>query len=105
MEWLRVTLSHLPTSNIHAMGYVLCIKTTQAPQHTLLIHLSLRDPKGLARKRWDLSILKELSVPPAYCVSLGAKIWLDRKVAELPLWLRVLPALREMTTAIMGEVS
>ena len=49
--------------------------------------------------------LKELSVPPAYCVSLGAKIWMDRKVAELPLWLRVLPALREMTTAIMGEVS
>ena len=58
LEWHWVTC---PPQNIHAMRYVHCIKTTQAPQHTPLIHLSLRDPQRAARKSWDLSILKELS--------------------------------------------
>lgn len=57
------------------------------------------------RSQKKLGPFNSKRVKCAYCVRLGAKIWLDRNVAELPLRLRVLPALREMTTAIMGKVS
>lgn len=104
MERLRATLSHLPTSTHPRSGVCALYKNHTSPAaHPAYSPVSER-PKRLSQKKMG-PFNSKTSAPLAYCVSLGAKIWLHRKVAELTFVAEgPTSSHMEMTTAIMGKL-